>query len=270
MRIRRQHLLGATTVAIAAALTLGACSSSSKPASSTTSSTTGSAQLSGSINVLAASSLTAGFTALASQFQAAHPGTKINLDFASSSTLVEQIQNGAPADVFASADTSNMTKLQTSGDVTVTPVVFAKNEMEIAVAKGNPRHIATVSDLAEPGLILVLCASDAPCGKYADQLATQDHVTFSPKSREVDAKSTLTKVETGDADAALVYVTDVKSAGTKVSGVVIPTGQNVVATLPIAALKGSKNAALANAWVAFVTSSASEQTLQTQYGFLAP
>ena len=270
MQIRRGHLLGATALAMDAALTLGACSSSSKSGSANTTTTKAASGLSGSINVLAASSLTAGFTALASQFQAAHPGTKINLNFASSSTLVEQIQNGAPADVFASADTSNMSKLQTSGDVTTAPIVFAKNQLEIAVPKGNPDHIATVADLAQPGLILVLCASEAPCGKFADQLALKDHVKFSPSSREVDAKSTLTKVETGDADAAVVYVTDVKSAGAKVGGVVIPTGQNVVATLPIATLKNSKNAALANAWVAFVTSSTNEKTLQTQFGFLAP
>jgi molybdate transport system substrate-binding protein len=142
--------------------------------------------------------------------------------------------------------------------------------MEIAVAPGNPRNVATVADLTKPGLIVVLCASEAPCGKYADQLLKQDHVTITPKSRELDVASTLTKVENGDADAAIVYVTDVKGAQGKVDGVEIPTGQNVVATLPIAALKDSKNAALARAWVDFVTSSTSEQTLQEQYGFLAP
>src|SRR4029078_13644176 len=216
-----------------------------------------------------ASSLTKGFTALGEQFEAAHPGSHVNFSFASSSTLAEQIQNGAPADVFASADQKNMTKLQTAGAVTGTPVVFAKNQMEIAVEPGNPEHIATVADLAKPGLIVVLCATEAPCGKYADQLLEQDKVTLSPKSRELDAKAALTKVSRGDADAAIVYVTDVKKA-TDVDGVAIPTGQNVIATLPIVALKDSKNAALAKEWVDFITTSAVEKKLQEQYGFLAP
>src|SRR5207244_3451715 len=159
--------------------------------------------------------------------------------------LAEQIKNGAPADVFASADQKNMKKLQTAGAVTGTPVVFAKNQMEIAVAPGNPKHIATVADLAKSGVIVVLCASEAPCGKYADQLVEQDNVTLTPKSREIDVKATLTKVASGDADAAIVYVTDVKGASGNVDGVEIPAGQNVIATLPIATLKDSKNTALA-------------------------
>jgi len=253
---------------------LGACGSSSKSgtpstnAGATTTTAAGSKAFSGSITVFAAASLTSAFTDLAHQFEAAHPGTSVKLDFDSSSVLVTQIENGAPADVFASADQKNMQKLQTKGDIAGAPVVFARNLMEIAVAPKNPEHIATVADLAKPGLVVVLCAKEAPCGKYADQLLAQDKVTVSPKSREIDVKSTLSKVELGDADAALVYVTDVKAAAGKVDGVTIPKGQNVEATLPIAALKGAKNAALANAWVDYVTSN--EQTLQQTYGFLAP
>ena len=260
---------------LALALALTACGSSSKTSSPSTSSpSTSSPSTSsgpgGSINVLAASSLTKGFTALGRQFETAYPGSHVNLSFASSSILAAQIENGAPADVFASADQKNMKKLQTAGAVTAAPVVFAKNQMEIAVASGNPRHIATVADLAKPGLIIVLCAAEAPCGKYADQLLAQDNVKLTPKSRELDAKSTLTKVSTGDADAAIVYVTDVEGAKDGVAGVAIPAGQNVIATLPIATLKDAKNAALADAWVKFVTSSTTEKTLQEQYGFLAP
>jgi molybdate transport system substrate-binding protein len=261
----RRNQISAVATAIVLALVLAACGSSSKSGTPTTDAGTG-----GSINVLAASSLTKAFTALATEFEAAHDGAKVKLNFASSSTLAEQIQSGAPADVFASADQKNMQKLQDAGAVTGTPNVFAKNQMEIAVEPGNPKQIAKVADLAKAGLIVVLCAAEAPCGKYADQLLEQDKVTLTPKSREIDAKSTLTKVQTGDADAAIVYVTDVKGSAGKVDGVEIPTGQNVVATLPIAALKDAKNAALAKAWVDFVTSSANEQTLQDQYGFLAP
>jgi len=250
---------------LAVTVVLTACGSSAKTRAPSSSTKPG-----GSINVLAASSLTKGFTALAQQFESAHAGSHVNLSFASSSTLAEQIQNGAPADVFASADQKNMAKLQAAGAVTGTPVVFAKNQMEIAVAPGNPKHIATVADLAQSGLIVAMCAAEAPCGKYADQLLEQDHVTLTPKSRELDAKSTLAKVASGDADAAIVYVTDVKGSKSDVDGVEIPAGQNVIATLPIAALKDAKNDALAEAWVEFVTSSAAEKTLQEQYGFLAP
>jgi len=254
-----------TLLAVALVFVLAACGSSAK-----TTSPSSSTQAGGSINVLAASSLTKGFTALGEQFEAAHPGSHVNFSFASSSTLAEQIQNGAPADVFASADEKNMTKLETAGSVAGTPIVFAKNQMEIATEPGNPKHIATVADLAKSGLIVVLCATEAPCGKYADQVLAKNNVTLTPKSRELDTKATLTKVASGDADAAIVYVTDVKGAKGDVDGVEIPAGQNVIATLPIAALKDAKNAALAEVWVEFVTSSDSEKVLQEQYGFLAP
>jgi molybdate transport system substrate-binding protein len=262
MRVRTSALV------LAMACTLAACGSSSKGGSS---SPTTAAASGGTVNVFAASSLTAAFTDLGKQFETAHPGTKVNLNFDSSTILSQQIEDTpGKADVFASADRKNMQKLQDAGEVTGTPTVFAKNQMEIAVEPGNPEHLATVADLAKPNLIVVLCASEAPCGKYADQLLEQNHVTVTPKSRELNASSTLGKVTSGDADAAIVYVTDVKGAGSDVDGVAIPTSQNVVATLPIAALKSSKNATLAGEWVDFVTSSASEKTLQQQYGFLAP
>jgi molybdate transport system substrate-binding protein len=251
-------------VALVLAAGLAACSSSSK------SSDRGTGNLSGTLKVFLGSSLTKAFTAFGQEFEAAHPHTLVELNPGSSTTLAAQIQGGADADVFASADTKNMKKLQDGGQVTAAPVVFAKNQMEIAVEPGNPKKVKKVADLSNSKLIVVLCASEAPCGKYADQLLAQNDVKVTPKSREIDAASTLTKVSSGNADAAIVYVTDVKGAGSEVEGVDIPTDQNVVATLPIAALKDSKNAALADAWIKFVTSPAQEQKLQDQYGFLAP
>jgi len=264
VRTSAKRSVGRATVALVIAVGLAACSSSSK------SSDRGTGDLSGTLEVFMGSSLNQAFTSFADEFEAAHPGTKVELNPGSSTQLAEQIQGGAGADVFASADTKNMQKLQDGGQVTATPVVFAKNQMEIAVEPGNPKKITKVADLANSRLIVVLCASEAPCGKYADQLLAQDNVKVTPKSREIDATSTLTKVSSGNADAAIVYATDVKGAGSEVEGVEIPTDQNVVATLPIAALKDSKNAALADAWVKFVTSPAQEQALQDQYGFLAP
>jgi molybdate transport system substrate-binding protein len=248
-------------VAVTAAVSLTACSSSKKPATATTGPTT----ISGSITVLAASSLTKGFTALGKEFQAANPGTKVVFGFGSSSDLETQIEQGAPADVFASADQANMDKVLKAGDNTGTPVSFVKNKLEIAVEKGNPKHIATLSDLTKSGTVVVLCDPSVPCGKFAVQVLANAKVTLTPKSLEANAKATLSKVELGEADAAIVYVSDVASSG-KVAGVTIPDAVNVVTTLPIVALKDSKNSALAKAWDAFVVSHSSE--LVSTYGFL--
>jgi molybdate transport system substrate-binding protein len=256
MRQFRSLLVAAVT----AALVLAACGSGSK-----TGSTSPSGKLSGSITVLAGSSLTKGFTALAEEFQTAHPGTKIEFSFGSSSDLEKSIEQGAPADVFASADQKNMDKLVSAGDNSGGAVDFAKNRLEIAVEQGNPKHIATLSDLTKPGLTVVLCDPSVPCGKYAAQVLDNAKVNLTPKSLEASVKATLSKVELGEADAAIVYVSDVTTSG-KVDGVKIPDDVNVLATLPIVALKDSKNAALAKAWVDFVVAHQSE--LVSKYGFL--
>ncbi len=266
--IRKQAL---AAVLVAFSLFAAACGSSSKPAASTSTTapsgtTAPGGGLSGSINVLAASSLTEAFTALGKQFEAAHPGTKINLSFGASSDLVTQIKQGAPADDFASADEANMTKVTDANLNDGAPQNFAKNQMEIAVEPGNPKHISTVADLANSGTVVVLCDPSVPCGKFADQVLANAKVTVTPKSREVNVKATLAKVEQGEADASIVYVTDVKSAGTKVDGVTIPDNINVITTLPIVALKNSKNSSLAQAWANFVV--ANQQLLVSQYGFL--
>jgi len=244
-----------------AALLLGACGSSNKESSPTTSSD----KLTGSIAALAASSLTESFTALGKQFEAAHPGAKVELSFGSSSDLETSIEQGAPADDFASADQKNMTKLVGGGYNASVPQNFAKNKLEIAVEKGNPKHIATLADLTKPGVKVVLCDPSAPCGKYAAQVLDNAKVDLTPVSLEPNVKATLSKVELGEADAAIVYVTDV-AASDKVDGVPIPDDVNVIATLPIVAIKGSKNAALAQAWVDFVV--AHESELVSKYGFL--
>jgi molybdate transport system substrate-binding protein len=247
-------------VVATAAVLFAACGSDKKA------DPTASTKLSGSITVLAASSLTNGFTALGSEFEAANPGTKITFDFGSSSDLETQIEQGAPGDVFASADQKNMDKVVKAGDNAAAPGNFARNKLEIAVEKANPKHVATLSDLTKGGLSIVLCDPTVPCGKFADQVLANAKVKLTPKSREQSAKATLSKVELGEADAAIVYVSDVASSG-KVDGVAIPDAVNAVTTLPIVALKGSSNAGLSAAWVAFVL--AHESELVTKYGFLA-
>lgn len=220
-----------------------------------------------SVNVFAASSLTDSFKALGASFHAAHPDVTVRFNFAGSPTLVTQIENGAQADVFASADTTNMDKLRTDGFTAASPTVFAHNELEIVVAAGNPKGIHGLPDLAGPGIIYISAAPTVPAGKYAAQVLAKAGVTVTPKSLETDVKSVVGKIELGEADAGIVYTTDVKGAGSKVSGVGIPAADNVVATYPIAPVKGSANAVAAKVFIGFVTSAGGQARLK-DFGFL--
>jgi molybdate transport system substrate-binding protein len=263
-------LTSVTAIALAGAVLVAACGSSGGSATKTTGSegsgaTTTAPALSGSITVLAASSLTNGFTALGNEFESAHPGTKVTFSFGSSSDLETQIEQGAPADVFASADQKNMDKVVAANDNAAAPQRFVKNKLEIAVERGNPNHIATLADLTKPGTVVVLCDPSVPCGKLADQVLTNAEVAVTPKSREANVKATLSKVELGEADAAIVYVSDVASSG-KVDGVPIPDDVNMVTTLPVVTLKDAANASVAAAFVSFVVAHADE--LVTKYGFV--
>jgi molybdate transport system substrate-binding protein len=257
------------------ALVVSACGSSSK--SSSTSATTtppttagGAAKVTDSITVSAAASLNKAFKKIGEDFQAANPGATVKFNFDSSSVLVTQINGGAPADVFASADQTNMTKLTSAGKIDGTPVVFAKNKLEIATKPGNPKHITGLSSLETAGII-ALCAKEAPCGKYADAALKAANVTIpeSKITRGQNATATLGQVTQGDAVAAIVYVTDVKGAGSAVDGVSIPDNQNQIAIYPIGVLKDASNAATAKAFADYVSSPAGQSVLQS-YGFLPP
>jgi molybdate transport system substrate-binding protein len=221
---------------------------------------------SGTASVFAASSLTDSFKALGAAFQGAYPGTTLQFNFAGSPTLVTQIEQGAPAGGFASADTTNMDKLSTDGFTIGTAQVFAHNKLEIVVPAGNPKHIASLADLAKPGVIYITAAPTVPAGKYALQILASAGVKVTPKSLETDVKSVVSKIELGEADAGIVYVTDVKAAAGKVTGVPIPDSVNVIATYPIVAVKGSKNSSLANAFIAYVLSADGQAKLQS-FGF---
>jgi molybdate transport system substrate-binding protein len=247
-------------VAVAAAVLLSACSSSGSGGIDTTSASAGGGgALSGSITVLAASSLTDTFTTIAGQFKAEHPGVKITFSFGASSDLATQIQQGDPADVFASASTKTMAQI---GSAAAKPMDFATNAMEIATPAGNPKHIRGVADLVKSGVKVAVCDFAVPCGTVAEQVFTNAKITVHPTAREQDVKSTLTVVESGEVDAGVVYVTDVKAAGSKVTGVPIPAGINATTTYPISALKDSGNSALAQAFVAYVLSSAGQHVLR--------
>ncbi|MCW2539899.1 MAG: molybdenum transporter, periplasmic molybdate-binding protein [Frankiales bacterium] len=255
----------ATTACSSSKSDTPAAGSASTP-STTTSSTT--SALTGTITVLAASSLTGTFTTLGKHFEAANPGTTVKLSFGASSALAQQINQGAPVDVFASAATKNMDQVTTTGGATKS-TNFVKNVMEIAVPPSNPGHIATVADLGKSGVKLVLCQPQVPCGSTAATVFKNAKVTVKPVSLEADVKSTLTKVESGDADAGVVYVTDVLAAGRKVKGIEIPADQNASTEYPIAALTKAPNAAGAQAFVDYVLS-ATGQSVLTAGGFLAP
>jgi molybdate transport system substrate-binding protein len=253
---------GRISLLIVAATVLAACGSTGGTAASGSA-----APLSGSISVFAAASLTDSFKALGTSFQAAHSGVTVQFNFAGTPTLVTQIEQGAQADVLASADTSNMDKLKADGFSVGTPQVFAHNQLEIVVAPGNPKGITGLADLAKPGLIYISEAATVPAGKYSLQALAKAGVTVTPKSLETDVKSVVSKVELGEADVGIVYTTDVKAAGTKVQGVPIPAAYNVVATYPLDAVKGTKNSTAANAFIAFVLSTAGQSTLES-FGFL--
>jgi molybdate transport system substrate-binding protein len=261
VRLRSVVPLVAVLAAGVASLVPGASVSATTPAA---------AKPTGSITVSAASSLTEAFGAIGAKFEKKYKGTEVTINFDSSSSLVTQIQSGAPVDVFASADEANMQKLTDGGQVTVKPVVFAKNLLEIAVKPGNPKQVKSLADLATVGTV-ALCASEVPCGKYADAALAAAGVTIPADqiTRNVNAKATLTAVSAGDADAAIVYVTDVKAAGSSVKGVKIPTAQNQVATYPIAPLANAANKVTAKAFAKYVAAPAGEKILE-RHGFLAP
>jgi molybdate transport system substrate-binding protein len=224
--------------------------------------------LSGTASIFAAASLTDSFKALGTAFQAAHPGVTVQFNFAGSPTLVTQIEQGASADVFASADTTNMDKIKADGFAAGTPQVFARNKLAIVVAAGNPKGITGLADLAKPGVIYITAAPTVPVGKYALQILANAGVRVTPKSLEADVKSVVGKIQLGEADAGIVYTTDVKAAGTKVQGVSIPDSVNVIATYPIVEVKGTKNADLAKAFIAYVLSADGAAKLQS-FGFLS-
>jgi molybdate transport system substrate-binding protein len=222
----------------------------------------------GSVTVFAAASLTESFNDLQTGLKASDTDLTVTYSFAGSGALVTQIQQGAPADVIATADTSSMQKLVDAGLVE-SPTTFAKNKLQILVAPGNPKGVHTLADLARPDITFVTEDDTVPAGKYTAQILQKADVTVSPVSKEVDVKSAVTKVTSGEADATIVYVTDVKAAGAKGEGVLIPDAQNVIAEYPIAIMKTTKNHGAAAAFADAVIKGSGQEALYS-HGFLPP
>lgn len=213
------------------------------------------------LTVFAAASLTKTFTELGAAFEADHPGVSVSFNFAGSSDLVAQIQQGAPADVFASADENNMTKATAESLIAGEPVIFASNVLAIAVPPDNPAKIATLADLAKDGVQLVICAPEVPCGAATVKVAQAAGLTFKPVSEEAKVTDVLAKVASGDADAGLVYATDVAGAEGKVTGIDFPESSSAVNKYPIGALADAADPALAAEFVALVTGDTGQQVL---------
>ncbi|MGW4399309.1 molybdate ABC transporter substrate-binding protein [Amycolatopsis nivea] len=237
----------------AIALVASACSSGDQP-SSTPGAGSASAPAPGgsTLTVFAAASLTESFNVLGKQFEAAHPGVKVVFDYEGSSALVQKLDNGAKADLFASADQKNMDKAVQDGVIDGQPTVFATNKLAIAVAKGNPKGVKTFADLTKPGLNVVVCAQQVPCGSATKKVEQSTGTSLKPVSEETNVKQVLAKVQSGDADAGLVYVTDATSAAGKVDKVDFPESAGAVNQYPIAAVKNAPQAALAKQFTDFV------------------
>jgi len=245
------------------------CGSSSGSGASKPSSTTAAApKVTGAITVSAAASLTDAFGRIGTDFSAANPGATVAFNFGSSGTLATQIQQGAPADAFASADPALVTTLIEAKLVDDRATVIANNKLVIVTKPGNPKRIKRLADLATAGVIS-LCGETVPCGKYAGQILSGAGVTIPTDTitRGQDVKATLAAVTNGDADAGIVYVSDAKTAGSAVTAVPIPDAQNAIATYPMVVLKQSTNPAAARAFVAYVASPPGQATLRS-YGFL--
>lgn len=219
-----------------------------------------------SLRVAATSSLTEVFNDIGEQFMLANPDITIAFNFASSSDLALQISQGLPADVFASADVKNMAKVTDAGLLHGQPVAFATNSLEIVVEKGNPLFIDSLAQLASPGLLFVTCPIEVPIGAYTAEVLRNAGVTVTPASLEENVKGILTKVALGEADAGIVYRTDILAAGNSVTGVPINDDVNVTTKYLIGALRDSQNQDASQRFIIFL-SSEQGQKIFSQFGF---
>lgn len=231
--------------------------------------TAGEPDLTGSITVFAAASLTDAFGEIADEFEAANPGVSVESNFGASSALREQILAGAPADVFASANLSNMDQVVEADAAAGDARTFATNRLEIVVPAGNPADVTGLAAFGDDDLLVGLCAAEVPCGDLGREALANAGVTPAVDTEEPDVRSLLTKVEAGELDAGLVYATDVLAAGDAVEGIEIPAADNVVAEYPIATLAEAGGAEVADAFVAYVLSDAGQDILAS-YGFDSP
>jgi molybdate transport system substrate-binding protein len=251
----------------ALALVLAGCGGSADGGTAAPSSSA--TDVSGTLTVFAAASLTDVFTGLGERLEADAPGLDVQFNFAGSSALATQVTQGAPADVFASANESQMAVVTDAGLADGEPSVFAANVLQIAVPAGNPAGITGLADFAREDLTLAVCAPQVPCGAAAEDVFAAAGVTAAPDTLEEDVRAALTKVELGEVDAALVYTTDVTAAGDAVEGIDVPEAGQAVNEYPIAVLADAPNPGAAAAFVELVRSEEGQQAL-ADAGFRTP
>jgi len=254
-----------TATAVVASMLLAGCGSGTPSATSSPSSK----GVTGTVTVFAAASLTESFNKIGKDFEAANPGAKVTFNFAGSSALATQINQGAPADIFASAAPANMKTVTDAGNAEGTPTIFVKNQLVIAVQKGNPKGIKALADLTKPGLKVALCAEQVPCGAAAKKALDAAKVSLTPVTLEQDVKQALSKVKLGEVDAALVYRTDAKVSTADVEGIEFPESAGAINEYPIVLLKNAPNKTAAQAFLAYVQSDKGVAVLTTA-GFQKP
>lgn len=262
MRTQFPKMLSAVVAVLALSVT--GCSSSNGSSSTATSSAPAR-----TLTVFAAASMTSTFNDLGKTFEQQNAGVKVTFNYAGSQALAQQITNGAPADVFASANQANMKTVTDAGLASGTAQVYATNVLEIVVPKDNPANVTSFQDLAKSGLKLVTCAPSVPCGAATQTIEKATGITLKPVSEEQAVTDVLTKVRTGQADAGLVYKTDVLSAGDAVKGISFPESSKAVNTNYIVSLKNAPQSELADKFVDLVLSDAGQQVLQ-KAGFGKP
>ena len=248
-----------TLASVLVVLAFSGCAASSEPG------TESGDGVSGSIIVHAAASLTSAFEEAARRFSADEPDVDITFNFAGSSTLAAQLIEGAPGDIVATADTITMDTIEGSGALDTSPLVFATNSAVIAVERGNPLSIQTLEDLSAKDASVVLCAPEVPCGAYARRILENADIALTPRSYEDNVKAVLSKVSLGEADAGIVYATDVEG-NASVDAVGIDPSVNITARYPIAALRNARNSSAARAFIDFLLSDEG-QSILASFGF---
>ena len=267
--MRSRALLALPAAALLALTACGGSSNDTASTSSSSSATQSGGDLTGTLTVFAAASLTDVFTHLGKQLEQENPSLTVKFNFAGSDALATQITQGAPADVFASANEKQMKVVTDAGLQAADPTIFAENVLEIAVPKGNPGHVTGLEDFENESLTLAVCAPTVPCGAAAQTVFQKAGINAKPDTEETDVKAALNKVQLGEVDAALVYATDVEAAGDQIEGIPFPEAADAVNKYPIATLKAAPNAAAATAFVDLVTSDAGQKAL-TDAGFRKP
>ena len=219
-----------------------------------------------SIHVSAAASLTDVFTVIAEKFEVQNPNIQVSMSFGSSSTIVDQVINGAPVNALATASEATMNDAVKAHVISGTPRVFASNQLAIVVPVGNPANIRSIADLGEPEIKLAICQPQVPCGQAAREVFARAAVRLVPVTFEADVRAVLAKVASGEVDAGIVYRSDAIAGGTSVESISIPDSTNVSIQSPIASIASNGGEPAVEKFIDFLLSPSSQLVL-ADHGF---